>query len=251
MGMNPFDITGRVIVITGGSGFLGSQYTKALTEAGAVVVNFDVDTGVDVTDEASVEKAVEKVVREYGKIDGLITNAAANPKADEISSTQNVRDPWAPYSEFSADLFRSELDLNLAGSFIPAKYVAKHMIEARSGSIVFIASDLALIAPTNSLYAEGKCKDIAYGTSKAGVLGLMRFFAAYLGAYGVRANALVPGGMFRNHDADFAAKAGALSMLGRMATEGEFNGSIQFLLSDASSYMTGACMVVDGGRTAI
>ncbi len=243
---NLFDIAGRVVVLTGGSGFLGTQYRKALEAAGAIVENFDIDTGVDVTSEESLSKAVDGVLQKHGRIDGLITNAAANPKADEGSSGG----PWAPYSEFPSDLFRQELDLNLVGSFLAAKIVSKHMLAAKRGSIVFISSDLGLIGPNNSLYPEGKFKDIAYGASKAGVLGLMRFFAAYLGQYNVRANALVPGGMLRGHDEAFAKKNGALNMLGRMSNEGEYNGAIQFLLSDASSYMTGASLVIDGGRTA-
>lgn len=124
------------------------------------------------------------------------------------------------------------------------------MMEQRRGSIVFVGSDLALIGPANFLYPEGRFKDIAYGTSKAGILGLMRFFAAYLGPYSVRANALVPGGMLRGHDPEFAKKNGALNMLGRMSNENEYNGAVQFLLSDASSYMTGASLIIDGGRTA-
>ena len=208
-----FDIAGRVIIITGGSGFLGTQYRKALEEAGAIVENFDIDTGVDVTKEESVQAAVARVLKKHVKIDGLITNAAANPKADEEVNGG----PWAPYSEFSADLFRRELDLNLIGSFLAAKTVSKPMMEQRRGSIVFVGSDLALIGPANFLYPEGRFKDIAYGTSKAGILGLMRFFAAYLGPYSVRANALVPGGMLRGHDPEFAKKNGALNMLGRMS----------------------------------
>lgn len=245
--MNPFDVSGRVVVITGGSGFLGTQYRTALEAVGAVVENLDVDTGIDVTDESSLEKAVTGIMERRGKIDGLITNAAANPKADEGSNGG----PWSPYSEFPTDLFRSEVDLNLIGAFLSAKIISRQMIKQKSGSIIFIASDLALIAPTNSLYPEGRYKDIAYGASKAGILGLMRFFASYLGPHGVRANALIPGGMFRNHDAAFVEKNASLNMLRRMAQEGEYNGPVQFLLSDASSYMTGASLVVDGGRTAM
>lgn len=245
--MNLFDIKGRVIVITGGSGFLGKQYSESLKDAGAIVKNFDLDTGVNVIDETSLQKAVNAVIKKHKRIDGLITNAAADPKTDEGGHGG----PWAPYSDFSTDLFRKEIDLNLTGSFLAAKVVSKSMIKAKQGSIVFVGSDLSLIGPSNFLYPDGHFKDIAYGTSKAGVLGLMRFWAAFLGPHNVRANALVPGGMFRGHNPQFAKKNASLNMLGRMSKEGEYNGSVQFLLSDASSYMTGACLVIDGGRTAM
>jgi NAD(P)-dependent dehydrogenase (short-subunit alcohol dehydrogenase family) len=109
---------------------------------------------------------------------------------------------------------------------------------------------LALIAPNNGIYESGKFKDIAYVTSKAGLLGLMRTWAAYLGPHRVRVNAAVPGGMFNNQPESFVEKNSALNMLGRMAKKDEYNGMIQFLLSDASSYMTGASLIMDGGRTA-
>ena len=245
--MNLFDIKGHIIIITGGSGFLGKQYSDALKDAGAIVENFDLETGVDVTDETSLQKAVNVVVKKHGHIDGLLTNAAANPKPDEGGNGE----PWAPYSDFSVDLFRKEIDLNLTGSFLAAKVVSKPMMNAKKGSIVFIGSDLSLIGPSNFLYPDGHFKDIAYGASKAGILGLMRFWAAFLGPHNVRANALVPGGMFRDHDPEFTKKNSSLNMLGRMSKKGEYNGPVQFLLSDASSYMTGACLVIDGGRTAM
>jgi NAD(P)-dependent dehydrogenase (short-subunit alcohol dehydrogenase family) len=113
-----------------------------------------------------------------------------------------------------------------------------------------LATDLAVIAPNNSIYQEGNFKDIAYITSKTGLLGLMRSWASYLGGYNVRVNAAVPGGMYNNQPADFVEKNGALNMLGRMAKKDEYNGVIQFLLSGASSYMTGASLIIDGGRTA-
>ncbi|HEY4487839.1 MAG TPA: SDR family oxidoreductase [Candidatus Paceibacterota bacterium] len=241
-----FDLTDRIIIVTGGSGFLGTQFRNSLERAGAVAINFDIDTDVDTTNESSVERAVALAVQKYGRIDGLITSAAANPKADE---TDNA-DGWLPYSEFPADLFRKEVDINITGSFIAAKTVSKHMVRGKRGSIVFISSHYGMVGPTNSLYKEGAYKSIAYGASKAGVLGMMRFFAAYLGEYNVRANALVPGGMMRNHDAKFASEYGKLTMLGRMADSGEYDGAVHFLLSDASSYMTGGALVVDGGITA-
>src|SRR3989344_4043473 len=211
--MNQFDISNRVIIVTGGSGFLGTQYRKSLEEAGAVTENFDIDTGVGGTNEESLAKAVEAVLKKHGHIDGLITNAAANPKADEGGSGG----PWAPYSDFSAELFRKELELNLTGSFLAAKAVSKPMMKAKKGSIVFIGSDLSLIGPSNFLYPDGNFKDIAYGASKAGILGLMRFWAAFFGPHNIRVNAMVPGGMFRDHDPEFTKKNSALNMLGRMS----------------------------------
>lgn len=245
--MNLFDLKGRVIIITGGSGFLGTQYREALKEAGATVENFDIDTGVDVTDEASLQKAVNGVLKKHGHIDGLIMNAAANPKTDESEKEGS----WAPYSDFSVDLFRKEIDLNLTGSFLAAKTVSKAMMNAKKGSLIFIGSDLSLIGPSNFLYPDDHFKDIAYGASKAGILGLMRFWASFLGPHNVRANALILGGMFRNHDPEFVRTNASLNMLKRMSKDGDYNGPVQFLLSDASSYMTGACLIVDGGRTAM
>lgn len=244
---NLFDLTERVVIVTGGSGFLGTQFRSSLEAAGAVAINFDIDTGIDTTNEKVVQEGVADVLKKHGRIDGLITSAAANPKTDEDGS----KGQWAPYSDFPTDLFRKEVDINLTGSFIAAKAVSKPMMEARRGSIVFLASHYGVVGPVNSLYAEGKYKSVAYGASKAGIFGLMRFFAAYLAPYNVRANALVPGGMFRNHDAKFAAEYGKLTMLGRMSNPGEYDGAVQFLLSDASSYMTGSSLVIDGGITAL
>ncbi|KKW19674.1 MAG: Short-chain dehydrogenase/reductase (SDR) superfamily [Parcubacteria group bacterium GW2011_GWA2_51_10] len=243
---NLFDVKDRVVIVTGGSGFLGAQFRSSLEKAGAVAENFDIDTGVNTTDEKSVQAAVALVLKKHGRIDGLVTSAAANPKADEEGS----KEQWMPYSDFPADIFRKEVDINLTGSFLAAKAVSKPMTEARRGSIIFISSDQGVIGPANFLYPEGKFKSIAYGASKAGIFGLMRFFAAYLGPFNVRANALVPGGMFRQHDPEFAAKNGKLNMLGRMSNPGEYDGAVQFLLSDASSYMTGSSLTVDAGRTA-
>jgi NAD(P)-dependent dehydrogenase (short-subunit alcohol dehydrogenase family) len=243
----PFDMKGKVVVLTGGSGFLGRQFSAHLESYGAIVENFDLDTGVNITDEQSVQAAVSQVLQRHNKIDGLISAAAANPKVDDAGPDAG----WAPYSEFSTELFRKEVDINLTGSFIVAKAVSKQMIEQRSGSIIFISSHYGVVGPVNSIYEPNKHKSIGYGASKAGVLGLMRFFASYLGQYNVRVNALVPGGMFRNHDDTFAEAYGKLTMLGRMSKSDEYNGAVQFLLSDASSYMTGQSLIVDGGLTSL
>ncbi|MBI4992206.1 MAG: SDR family oxidoreductase [Candidatus Harrisonbacteria bacterium] len=242
---NLFSLNGKVIILTGGSGFLGSYYMRALRDAGAIVIDWDLKSGIDITDDQSVAAAIENVLEKYGRVDGLVNNAAldAKPHSDPASN-------WKPYEEFPMDLWERELAVNLTGAMRVTKVVVPYMMRQRFGSIIFVASDLALIAPNNSIYDAGRFKDIAYITSKAGLLGLMRAWASRLGSYNVRVNAFVPGGVFNGHSEEFVKKNGALNMLGRMAEPNEYSGAIIFLLSDASTFMTGSCMVMDGGRTA-
>jgi NAD(P)-dependent dehydrogenase (short-subunit alcohol dehydrogenase family) len=242
-----FSVKEKVVIITGGSGFLGGQYVRAFQEAGASVINWDIDTGVDITNPKSVKKAFDIVIKKFGKVDVLINNAAFNPQVGEKNTPENN---WAPYELFSLESWEKELKANLTGQLVTVQVIATKMMEQKYGSIVFVSSDFAFMGPNNSIYGENRYKDIAYITSKTGVLGLMRSWAAYLGKYNVRANALVPGGMYRNQPKDFVKKNGKLNMLGRMSKEGEYNGPMIFLASDASSYMTGSCLIVDGGKTA-
>ncbi len=248
MNDDTFSVRGNVIIITGGSGFLGSQWVKHLRSHGAEVIVFDRnDTApVDITDPAGVKKAVADVIKKHGKIDGLIHSAAL----DAVPGSPASAAQFSPYEEFPLDVWEKEFKVNLTAAQIVTQCVAPEMMRAKRGSIVFIASDLAMVAPQNHIYDPGKFKDIAYISSKAGVLGLMRAWAAYLAPHGVRSNALVPGGMLHGHTPEFAKKCGELNMLGRMAKEGEFNGAVSFLLSSASSYVTGTSLVIDGGRTA-
>jgi NAD(P)-dependent dehydrogenase (short-subunit alcohol dehydrogenase family) len=244
--MNPISLKGKTIIITGGNGFLASQFIPFLKEMGAKVHVFDKksDKPVDITDPKSVEKAVVEVIKKDKKIDGLVHAAAI----DAVPGS--AVDQFAPYEKFSLEMWNKEFSVNLTAAQIVTQAVAPHMMKAKSGSIVFIASDLAMIAPNNSIYDEGKFKDIAYVSSKAGMMGLMRAWASYLGKYNVRANALVPGGMRNKQSDEFAKKNGMLNMLGRMSNQGEYNAAVAFLLSDATSYMTGSPMIIDGGRIA-
>lgn len=243
-----FSVQGAVIVITGGNGFMGKQWTKHLQEHGAHVVSFDVhqETPVDITDETVVRNAVAGVIKEHGKIDGLIHAAAL----DAVPGSPQSAKQFSPYEKFPLDLWEKEMKVNFTAAQLVTQHVAPHMMHAKSGSIVFISSELGLIGPQNHIYDAGKFKDIAYVSSKAGILGLMRAWASYLGPFGVRANALVPGGMQHGHSAEFLKKYGALNMLGRMANEGEYDAAVTFLLSDASSFITGSSLVIDGGRSA-
>ncbi len=226
---------------------MGGQYVEAFRAGGATVINWDRDTGVDIASEASVRRAIQKVINEHGRVDVLVNNAAFNPQVGEKSISENN---WVPYEKFSVSAWEKELKINLTGQLITTQAVAPRMMKRKSGSIIFVSSDFAFMGPNNSIYESGKFKDVAYITSKAGVLGLMRSWAAYLGPYNVRVNALVPGGMYRNQPPGFVKKNGRLNMLGRMSRPGEYSGAVLFLASDAASYATGSCLVVDGGRTA-
>lgn len=244
---NPLDLSGKTIIITGGSGFIGSQLARALHELGAQVEVLDVrhpERPVDLLDASAVSAAVEEIRLRRGGIDGVV-HAVALDAVPEVSAAQ-----FAPYEKFDMELWDKELRINLTSAQILMQAIAPEFMQRRSGSVVLIASDLALIGPNNSIYEEGMFKDIAYISSKSGLMGLMRAWASYLGSYGVRVNALVPGGMRNGQSDSFAVRNGALNMLGRMANPGEYDAAVAFMLADASSYMTGSALVVDGGRTA-
>jgi NAD(P)-dependent dehydrogenase (short-subunit alcohol dehydrogenase family) len=271
MNNNPlFSLDKKVIIVTGGGGFLGRQYAQALAEAGAIVVVWDKNPqklaemsalitnaggsvhaeSIDITDEEQVKGAVEKVQKEFGHIDGLINNAAmAAPVGDPDADKQFV-----PYEEYPLELWKKELEVNLNGTMLCTKYVARVMMAQKSGSIVNIASEVSVIAHDHRVYndpANKRFKSIAYTTTKTAVVGFTRQWAARLGAYNVRVNAFSPGGIQTPaHPKDFVERFGGANMLGRMARIGEYNGIVVFLCSDASSFMTGHNLVADGGKSA-
>ncbi|MBI2635383.1 MAG: SDR family oxidoreductase [Parcubacteria group bacterium] len=251
-----FSVKDRVIVITGGAGFLGMQFAKALDDAGATVVLWDkpgayfgslFHNEVDITDEKAVQKAAQAAANFFGKIDVLINNAAMNPAV----GSDEAKQMFAPYEEYPIDLWKKEIDADLTGMMICTQAAAKQMMKQGSGVIVNIASEVANIAVDNRIYGEGKFKSIAYITAKSGVLGLTRAWASYLGKYGIRVNTFTPGGMPKAEvPEDFRKRYSSLNMLGRMAGVGEYNGAILFLCSDASSFMTGSQLIMDAGKSA-
>jgi len=267
-----FDLTGRVVVITGGVGLLGQRHGEAVAGAGGIPVLADTRTdqlntegaeftdrfghlaaviGVDVTDPRSVEALLEDVLKRYGRVDVLINNAANNPKVEPESDVEFSR-----LESMTLEQWRADLAVGLTGAFLCSRVIGGEMARRRRGVIVNVASDLALIAPDQRLYRKPGLPDelqpvkpVTYSVVKSGLLGLTRYLATYWATAGVRVNAISPGGVYTDQPDEFVERLSNLIPLGRMARIDEYEGAILFLCSDASSYMTGANLVVDGGRT--
>lgn len=265
-----FDLTDRTVIVTGGAGLLGTSHCHTLAAAGAHVVIADIHgeaaanladevtkrsgralaVTTDITDEDSVRQMAAVSLKEFGTIDVLINNAALDPKFDEDRQTEHS----TSFEEFPLEMWQSALAVNLTGMFLCAQAVAPAMREAGGGVIVNISSTYGLVGPDQRLYAregqEPAYKPVTYSVSKAGALGLTRYLATYFAGTGIRVNSLSPGGVFAGHDEEFVERYSARTVLGRMADAEEISQALLFLASDASSYMTGANLVVDGGWTA-
>lgn len=265
-----FGLPGRVIVVTGGAGLLGSRYTRALAEAGANVVVADVNRDaaeevarsiegpkavaieLDVTDPASVRDAFDRTLKSFGRVDGLINNAALDPKFDSDNAGKHTY----AFETYPLDLWNKSIAVNLTGMFLCAQAATPIMVEQRRGAIVNISSTYGLVGPDQRLYepkdaaTPRQYKPVVYSVTKSAALGLTKYMATYLAGTGVRVNTLTLGGVFNDHDHEFVERYSWRTPLGRMARKDEYCGAMIFLLSDASSYMTGANLVVDGGWTA-
>ena len=258
-----FDLTGKVVIITGAAGMLGSRYAYGLSKQGANVVLADINFSeckkiekdiknsfetnpysikLDLTKIKSIESMVSNVLKKYSKIDVLINNAAyqGNPK---------IR--TAGFEKLSLDIWQQAIDVNLTGVFLCCQNIGKQMLKQKSGNIINIASTYGLVGPDQRIYGKsGQNSAAFYAATKSAILNLTRYLSAYWQRTGIRVNTFSPGGVENKQETDFIKKYSSRTPLKRMARKDEYVGSLIFLASDASSYMTGSNLVVDGGWTA-
>ena len=268
-----FDLTGRVAVVTGGVGLLGAEFCRTLAEAGAAVVVVDMNESAsqetadtltrsgykslavpaDITKPDSINTIVDKVVSTFGQLDILVNSAALDPKFDPDAIKKGIT-PGA-FEDYPLDHWNAALKVNLTGMFLVTQACVKQMLtQGKKGNIINICSTYGLNGPDQSIYVKDgervAFKPVYYTVTKAGVLGFTKYLAAYYAGTEIRVNALTPGGVFNNHEDYFVRNYSAKTILGRMAKKDEMNGALLFLASDASSYMTGNNLIVDGGWTA-
>ncbi|HEX2697558.1 MAG TPA: SDR family oxidoreductase [Anaerolineales bacterium] len=268
-----FDLKGRVAVVTGGVGLLGAEFCKTLAEAGAAVAVVDLNgeaaakiadglhangysakaIQTDITKPDYVKAMVASVLSDFKRLDILVNSAALDPKFDPDAAAKGIA-PGA-FEDYPLADWNAAMSVNLTGMFLVTQACVRPMIEhGKKGSIINICSTYGLNGPDQSIYIkDGKrvaFKPVYYTVTKAGVLGFTKYLAAYYAGTEIRVNALTPGGVFNNHEDYFVENYSAKTILGRMAKKDEMNGALLFLASDASSYMTGNNVVVDGGWTA-
>jgi NAD(P)-dependent dehydrogenase (short-subunit alcohol dehydrogenase family) len=269
---NNFSLKEKIVVITGGGGLLGEKHAEAIAEIGGIPILFDIDYDSakakaeeinihysigcraykgSVSEETDVKNMVNDLLNEFGHIDVLINNAALNPKMESGSDIEFTR-----FENYSLDTWNKEIAVGLTGAFICSKIIGPIMAKQEKGVIINISSDLGIIAPDQRIYkhesfdeTKQPVKPVSYSVIKHGMIGLTKYLATYWAHKGVRSNALCPGGIEQDQNADFIQKLTNLIPLGRMAKPDEYKSAIQFLCSDASSYMNGSVLTMDGGRT--
>lgn len=268
-----FSLDGKIAIITGGGGMLGYQHAATIASLGGSPVLLDISAQglqknslllhnefgidvlsieVDITDLTAVETSIKNVLERYHQIDILINNAAHNPKvggSDEVN--------FSRLENFPANQWQKDLDVGLGGAFNCSKVYGSYMAQAGHGGVIInIASDLGVIAPDQRLYKiKGldadlqPVKPVTYSVVKHGLIGLTKYLATYWCDQGIRCNALSPGGIYAGQNDVFVSNLVKLIPMGRMAKVDEYRGAIAFLCSDASSYLNGANLVMDGGRS--
>ena len=272
---NKFDLTSKTALITGGAGLLGMEHSAALLECGAAVVLTDVSESalhiaklglckdfpnskvvtfvMDVSKPQHIIAVAKELVLQDLRIDILVNNAAIDPK---VKGEQGVMET-SRLENFPLEQWDSQIGVGLTGAFLCSQVFGAAMAkDGKGGVILNISSDLSIIAPDQRLYKKRGIADnmqpvkpVTYSVIKAGLVGLTLYLATYWADKGVRANALSPGGVFTGQGDEFVQRLSTLIPLGRMASCDEYRAAVQFLCSDASSYMNGQNVVMDGGRS--
>ena len=271
---NIFSLKGKVVVITGAAGLLGKKHVEVVAAYGGIPILIDLSQDaidevvleinsqynvqaagyvVDITDESQIKSNVETIVRQYGRVDGLVNNAANNPKVED-SSEKN----FSRLENFLLDTWEQDIAVGLTGAFLCTKHYGYQIAKnADGGSIVNISSDLGLIAPDQRLYTQiglpeqqQPVKPVTYSIVKTGLIGLTRYIATYWAEKNIRCNAMCPGGVENGQPEDFLKEVTSRIPMNRLANADEYQGTLLWMLSDASSYLNGAIVPVEGGRTA-
>ncbi len=270
---NLFRLNDKVIIITGATGLLGRKHAQAIACYGGTPILLDLSQqavddlaselnkkykvnalgfAVDITDEKSIKENAEWVFNKFGKIDSLINNAANNPKVEDSEKVNFSR-----LENFPLDIWYDDIAVGLTGAFLCAKYYGSKIVQnPNGGTIVNIASDLGLIAPDQRLYKRNSIpeglqnvKPVTYSVVKSGLIGLTRYLATYWSEKNVRCNAMCPGGVENGQPDEFLQEVSQRIPMGRLAQSDEYQSTLLWMLSDASSYLNGAIIPVDGGRT--
>ena len=269
-----FSLMNKTVIITGGAGLLGKQHARAVIEAGGIPVILDISDvaldkvkdelldeyeasrietfNVDITDKHSLIRVRNELLSHGNNIYGLINNAANNPKME--APTNNMK--AIQFENYPIDIWVQDISVGLTGAMICSQVFGEVMAEQNSGVILNISSDLGIIAPDQRIYRkeglreeEQSIKPVTYSVIKHGLIGLTKYLATYYANKGVRVNALCPAGVYNGQDKEFVDKLVNLIPMGRMANKDEYIGTVIYMLSDASRYMTGSTIIVDGGRT--
>lgn len=272
--LDKFLISNRIVIITGGAGLLGKNHAEAVLDGKGIPILLDISQEAlqnavcelrkkypdqtiemfqaDITDRASVENVSVNILKKYGHIDGLINNAANNPKVEgNAANMKNIQ-----FENFPISMWMDDIAVGLMGAMVCAQVFGAVMSRQNDGVILNISSDLGIIAPDQRIYRkeglkqeEQSVKPVTYSVIKHGLLGLTKYIATYWAEKGVRCNALCPAGVYNGQNEEFLKKLTNLIPMGRMADKEEYKATILYMLSSASSYMTGSTIIVDGGRT--
>jgi NAD(P)-dependent dehydrogenase (short-subunit alcohol dehydrogenase family) len=270
-----FSLIGKTALITGGAGLLGVQHAAAIYEAGGSVVITDLNISeveliqkkisdiskegeihiykMDVTNKQDIRMVQNNLISKNIHVDILINNAAINSKVNATGSIGKA----SRLENFDLDQWNLEINVGLTGAFLCSQVFGQAMANKNSGGVILnIASDLSVISPDQRLYKKDglnsnlqPVKPVTYSVIKSGLIGLTKYLATYWCDHGIRCNALSPGGVYLDQGIEFTSRVEKLIPLGRMAKVDEYKSTIQYLCSDASSYMNGQNVVVDGGRS--